>query len=484
MKSSFGKKLFRLLLLFAILPSLLLIVVGYYLSTENLWLDRNEQDDYFLSLTEYSNNKYFNYLNNDIDRFINKTDSNPVFADFLFITSDTETKIIKGKQTISENLISRLVTKSEQKGSGLFEMDSIIYQYSFQAYAKNHRVYAGILHDQEYISLIAAYQSNRATRTSTQQLNNKYLLFIGIIFIIFAFFTLILAYYFSSKTSKIISRPLVDLANAANAISEGNFKQQVKLSGSSEMVSLISSFNEMAEKLEQTTARLTQSERVAAWRHIARRFAHELKNPLQPILVSLYQIEKKLSGKPIQNEIKNQLKSVSEEIKHLTDLADRFSMLAKLPEPKIEVVDLSELLKSLAELYSNQLKSYSFNLNLPDSIMNVQLDIAYFREAIHNLLINAMEASSKGDVITMTLSKNSNEAIITIEDHGEGMSTDVLASAKMPYYTTKQSGSGIGLAIVEKTINEIDGQLEISSESGKGTIITIRIPLTEKGNNA
>ena len=75
-------------------------------------------------------------------------------------------------------------------------------------------------------------------------------------------------------------------------------------------------------------------------------------------------------------------------------------------------------------------------------------------------------------------------AIITLEDNGGGMSDDVLASARMPYYTTKQTGSGIGLAIVEKTINEINGQLEISSETGKGTIIRIRIPIVEEGHNA
>ncbi len=483
MKSSFGKRLFRLLLLFAIFPSLLLIIAGYYLSTENLWLDTSDQSDYFLRLTEYNHNKYFEYLENDIYTYLNESEAKPLFADFLFIKSNSEIEIIKGDQNISEELISRFPNASEQSGNGLVETDSVIYQYSFLIKSENQKIYAGILHDHEYISLITAYQSSRAALTSTRQLNNKYLIFIGFLFIILAFITILCAYYFSSKISKNMSRPLVDMAIAANEISRGNFKQQVKLSGSSEMVSLISNFNEMAEKLEQTTARLTQSERVAAWRHIARRFAHELKNPLQPILVSLYQIEKKMTGNPLQLEIKDQLKSVSEEIKHLTELADRFSMLAKLPEPKHELIDLNGLLKSLAELYHDQLNSYSFKLNLPDSKIDVQLDNTYFREAIHNLLKNAIEASDKNDLITLSLSKDNNEAIITLEDEGEGMSDDVLASARMPYYTTKQSGSGVGLAIVEKTINEINGHLEINSELGNGTTIIIRIPLAKEEHN-
>jgi len=483
MKSSFGKKLFRLLLLFAILPSLIMILAGYYLSTEKLWLN-NTNDEYFLKLTEYLHKQCLNNINSDLYYFSQDKEYSSFYSDFIFTKSDADVSIIKGEQKLSSQLITRLIDGSQQRESGLFETDSAIYQYASIITDDSTIILAGSIYELEYVSLISTYQADRAAQTSSRQLNNKYIFFLGLMFLILACLTIIFAYYFSSKISRNISRPLTDLAVAANAISEGDFKQQVKLSGSTEMVSLISSFNEMADKLEQTTAKLTQSERVAAWRHIARRFAHELKNPLQPILVSLYQIEKKLTGDPIREEINNQFQAVSEEIKHLTDLAERFSMLAKLPEPQLNTIDLRKVMNSLSELYRDQLKPYAFQLQLPDQKIPVRIDLTYFREAVHNLFKNAMEASSEGDVIIFSLIKENNMAIITLEDNGGGMSDDVLASARMPYYTTKQTGSGIGLAIVEKTINEINGQLEISSEKGKGTIIRIRIPIVEEGKNA
>ncbi|MFH2048152.1 MAG: ATP-binding protein [bacterium] len=483
MKSSFGKKLFRLLLLFALLPSFILLLVGYYLSTENLRMENNE-DNSFLKLSEYFLKQYKANIIHDLYSFAQNNNSTAIYSDFIITNSDSGVSVHKGEQILSDQLISNLIDASHYRASGLLTTDSAIYQYSSIIGNDSMTILAGVIHGLEYVTLISSYQDKRASKTSFRQLNNKYIIFLGVIFLFLACLIIIVAYYFSSKISKNMSKPLAELATAANAISEGNFNQQVKLSGSSEMISLISNFNDMANKLEQTTAKLTQSERVAAWRHIARRFAHELKNPLQPILISLYQIEKKLTGLADQNEIKDKLKLVSDEIKHLTDLADRFSLLAKLPEPKLNTIDLRKVMNSLTELYHDLLKPYSFRLQLPDYEIPVSIDLTYFREAIHNLFKNAIEASSQGDVITFSLIKKDKMAIITIEDHGEGMSDEVLASARLPYYTTRQSGSGIGLAVVEKTINEINGQLEINSEPNKGTIITIRLPLANRDQNA
>ncbi len=484
MNLSFGKQLFRLLLLFAILPSLLLIITGYYLSTENILINTNETDDNFLELSDYYNNRNSEYLEDEINRYVEDNDYYPLIADFMYINSGVFTGIHKGVQILSEQLINSLLKHKNDTNNLILIIDDTIYQYNVKVLDTNNIIYAGFKFDQTYSELMQSYQDKRAELISVKYLNKKYLLFVGIIFITLAIITIIFAYYFSSKISKNMSKPLAKLALAANAISEGNFNQQVKLSGSSEMISLISNFNEMANKLEQTTAKLTQSERVAAWRHIARRFAHELKNPLQPILISLYQIENKLIGTTDQNEIKDKLKLVSDEIKHLTDLADRFSMLAKLPEPKLNTIDLRKVMNSLTELYHDLLKPFSFHLQLPDYEIPVSIDLTYFREAIHNLFKNAIEASTHGDVIMFSLKKENKMAIITLEDHGEGMSNEVIASARLPYYTTRQSGSGIGLAIVEKTINEINGQLEINSEPNKGTIITIRLPLANREQNA
>ncbi|MEA3296634.1 MAG: ATP-binding protein, partial [candidate division Zixibacteria bacterium] len=199
--------------------------------------------------------------------------------------------------------------------------------------------------------------------------------------------------------------------------------------------------------------------------------------PLQPILVSLYRIEKLLKGSNEYNEIIEPLQAASEELKHLTRLADRFSELAKLPSPNTEKVDLCRLLHSIAELYQEQLADYGFTVKTPDESVYVEIDPTYFREALHNLLQNAIDASPKGSAITVEITGTGNRVDIIVQDFGRGMSAATISSARLPYFTTRQKGNGLGLAIVEKVITEGGGQLSIDSEEGCGTRVTISLPL-------
>ena len=232
----------------------------------------------------------------------------------------------------------------------------------------------------------------------------------------------------------------------------------------------------MTGELETVTAKLSQSERVAAWRHIARRFAHELKNPLQPILVSLYRIEKKLKETGEYETYRDSLSAITEEINNLTELANRFSSLAKLPPPELKEVSLNESLRSIAELYRDELAPYAFEIDLPDYDIRYSLDEVYFREAIHNLLLNAIDATEIGKKIGIKLDEDQRTIKIQIYDNGCGIDEEKLQSIRMPYFTTKEKGTGLGLAVVEKTVNELKGSLAISSKIGVGTTITIELP--------
>jgi nitrogen fixation/metabolism regulation signal transduction histidine kinase len=173
------------------------------------------------------------------------------------------------------------------------------------------------------------------------------------------------------------------------------------------------------------------------------------------------------------------LQAASHEIKHLTDLADRFSQLAKLPPPKIEKVDLNELLMSMAALYKEQLTAYDFVLRLPSEKTYAKADQTYFREGLHNLLQNAMDASEEGGKIIVELIRQRDSVDVVVQDFGKGMNDDIAASARMPYFTTKEKGSGLGLAIVEKTVTEMGGQLLISSREGHGTTVTLSLSMKE-----
>jgi nitrogen fixation/metabolism regulation signal transduction histidine kinase len=234
--------------------------------------------------------------------------------------------------------------------------------------------------------------------------------------------------------------------------------------------------------LNQTAARLAQTERVAAWRQVARRFAHELKNPIQPILISLYRIEKQLINTDAYDNIYEPLKAASDELKHLTSLAERFSSLAKLPEPSMERVNLSEIVLSVAALYEEQMKAYRFEyLSAEKDIFGI-VDPAYLREALHNVIQNAVDASREGDRIILKLAVENGRIEISLQDFGEGMDTETVASARLPYFTTKEQGSGLGLAIVEKSVSEMGGGLHVESIKGQGTTVCISLPQREQAD--
>jgi signal transduction histidine kinase len=130
----------------------------------------------------------------------------------------------------------------------------------------------------------------------------------------------------------------------------------------------------------------------------------------------------------------------------------------------------------MATLYKEQLAAYDFALRLPSEKIYVKADEAYFREGLHNLLQNAMDASEEGGKIIVELKRHRDSVDIIVQDFGKGMADEVVASARMPYFTTKEKGSGLGLAIVEKTVNEMGGQLLINSREGHGTTITLSLP--------
>ncbi|MEE8577249.1 MAG: ATP-binding protein, partial [candidate division Zixibacteria bacterium] len=218
-------------------------------------------------------------------------------------------------------------------------------------------------------------------------------------------------------------------------------------------------------------------ERVAAWRQVARRFAHELRNPLQPILISLYRIERILMDTDVYDEVYEPLKAASEEVRHLIKLAERFSHLAKLPPPSLEEIDLCELIRSVAALYQQPDAPYSVVTRLPEVEMICRVDKAYLREALHNLVQNGLDATGRKGNIVIALDSNDAVVDLSVIDDGAGMDVDTLESARLPYFTTKKKGHGLGLAIVEKSVGELGGQLQIQSRSGQGTQATISLPI-------
>jgi len=477
MKSPFRKRLFRLFLLFALVPATIFMGIGYYLAFEGNTLSEENTTLPVSALTAYQSDFLFARMQAELTGPLALSERSAGLLDFMLQIDDSTAYVIKASGEISDETVEHLVLATAGRTEGFTEIDQIYYQYVAVSDSLGRRTVGGIVHSPAYTQLLATYEAGLASASSRRALSSSYLVFLALLLLAVAVITAAVAYFFSSRLANNLASPLTSLSEASRKIAAGDFEQQVDPEGIGEVRTLIENFNSMARQLRVTTSRLAQTERVAAWRNVARQFAHELKNPLQPIVVSIYRLETALKDSPQYERLREPLQAASEELKHLTELADRFSQLAKMPDPQLQPVDLNETLKSIASLYEATLSDYSFELVLPGQPVTVSADQTYFREAIHNLLKNAADASQKGGRIILTLRTIGDNVEIVLQDFGKGMSAQVASSARIPYFTTKDGGSGIGLAVVDKIISEIEGSMVIDSREGQGTTVTITLPL-------
>lgn len=302
----------------------------------------------------------------------------------------------------------------------------------------------------------------------------------GLIWGVAVLFILLLslsAIYVARAISGGISEPIQQLTEAMRRVGMGDLSHRVEIKAKDEVAFLVTSFNRMAEELAISRENLQRAERAAAWRDVARRVSHEIKNPLTPIQISMYRLRSVLPDELQANQDFSQaFRTIMEEIDSLRRLADEFSQFARMPQISPSSQDVNEIIKSSALLFEAESRKVSFNLDLDKNIGPLQLDRELFKRAIHNLLKNAIEASHVGDTINVRTSKISSDnkkVRIDIIDHGQGMSPEVREHTGEPYFTTKKEGTGLGLAIVYRIISEHGGNIEIESEERKGTKISI-----------
>jgi len=481
MKSLFGKKLFHLLLIFSLVPTLALALLGFYLVSETTIITAPDRGDIYSRLVEAQRDAQYRRLLDIVRSWSWEDTTGATAVDFLFLADDSAIVFQREPSPVSSALATELIRAAKERPQGFFESGDVLLQYVCQPSGGNGTICAGYVLGPQVAEALQAAQGEPIPADSGPDIRERYVLFVGALMMIMVVMTLVAAYYLSRRISQNLARPLAELSAASVDIASGDFERRVTVSASGEMATLIMAFNRMAERLSHVTARLTQAERVGAWRHIARRFAHELKNPLQPITISLYRIEKLLTQAGNIEPVREPLAAIAEEIRQLTRLADRFSKLARLPEPNLESTDLVELLSSMAALYKEKLADFDFSLSLPRHPLQARIDPTYFREALHNLLQNAMDASMPGGQIVLKLRTIGDEIEIEVADRGHGMSTETTGSARLPYFTTKDHGTGLGLSVTEKVVTECGGRLDLKSESGQGTTVTIALP--REGDN-
>jgi len=278
-----------------------------------------------------------------------------------------------------------------------------------------------------------------------------------------------------------ISRPVEQLAAAAAEVASGNWDTRVDVASKDEIGMLAESFNDMTRQLSEQRERLLQSERVAAWRELARRLAHELKNPLFPLQLTVENLirARTLPAAEFEEIFRESTHTLTSEIANLKSIIARFSDFSKMPKPQLQEVDLVELLRKLAALYEPVLAQHqpaiTFDGQADDGPLLVSADPDLLHRALSNLVLNAMDAMPGGGKLTVRLRRNNGLVEIRVSDTGTGMTAEECERLFTPYYTTKQHGTGLGLAIVQSVVSDHHGTIRVESAPGRGATFVIEL---------
>jgi signal transduction histidine kinase len=280
-----------------------------------------------------------------------------------------------------------------------------------------------------------------------------------------------------------VSRPIEKLAAAASDVAAGNWDAWVEASTRDEIGTLAESFNHMTQQLSDQRERLVQSERVAAWRELARRLAHELKNPIFPLQLTVENLvrARNLPEREFDEVFRESTRTLSAEIGNLKSVIAQFSDFSKMPKPQPEALDLNSALERVATFYAPVLAERQIRLKCDkaDGRLIVSADPELLHRALSNLLLNAMDAMPAGGELTLGLERRDDFAVITVSDSGQGMTPEESERLFTPYYTTKRHGTGLGLAIVQSIVSDHKGTIRVESSPGRGTTFLIGLPATQ-----
>jgi two-component system, NtrC family, nitrogen regulation sensor histidine kinase NtrY len=274
------------------------------------------------------------------------------------------------------------------------------------------------------------------------------------------------------------ARPLNQLTTAAKEVSEGNLQVQVHTRSRDEIGILAQSFNEMVLKLQKSRKELAAHERESAWKEMAKQVAHEIRNPLTPIKLSIQHVRQAFKDKaPDREEILQRVtQTVIEQIDALSRIAAEFSNFGTMPESKFEKLHIDDLLKETIDLF-REVRGIQFIDRCAASSVMIVADHDQLRRVFINIIRNAIQAMSKGGTISIVTALEEHLCSIKITDNGPGISNEIRTKIFEPNFSTKTEGMGLGLAIARKIIENHGGSITCLSQHGKGTTFEIQLPV-------
>jgi nitrogen fixation/metabolism regulation signal transduction histidine kinase len=243
---------------------------------------------------------------------------------------------------------------------------------------------------------------------------------------------------------------------------------------------LVREYNEMIIKVEDMAAKLASNEREAAWRELALQVAHEIKNPLTPMKLNIQYLQSAIkSGRPDVPELTAKLTNgLIDQIENLNVIASEFAHFAKMPEAQPEVLGVHDMLLSIVALFHKE-KGVSINLLTPAQPLQIIMDKGYFMRIFTNLIKNAIQAIplERPGRIDISYKRMDKKVIILVKDNGTGIPPELRDKMFVPYFTTKSSGTGIGLSMSKNIVEHSNGKIWFETETGAGTTFFVQFPL-------
>jgi len=281
-----------------------------------------------------------------------------------------------------------------------------------------------------------------------------------------------------------IADPVNRLTRATRRIARGDLDARVAETSSDELRRLVEDFNRMAADLKQQRAELERTQRLEAWADMARQVAHDIKNPLTPIQLSAEHARRVNvdRGRPLSPVLDDCVNAILTQVKLLRQISAEFSSFASSPTPRPEPTDMAALIDEVVEPYRTALTGrITVEVHNADGLRPVSLDRTLFSRALTNVIENAIHAMPGGGKLTIASRGEAvdgrDSVVVSVSDTGVGMGPEDIARIFEPYFSTKATGTGLGLTIAKRNTELNGGTIDVTSERGGGTVVWMAIPL-------
>lgn len=383
----------------------------------------------------------------------------------LILSSQNNTLDSLAKKSLSIELIQALNKNPEEHLVQSFVRDNENYQSSFSYLLSDTFEPIGIVH----LPYIAD------DGFMTKELNEN-LMRMTVLYGVMLLISIAIAY----ALSQYITRSLQSISQRLTSTQLLGQNQKIELSSnvSSEISKLVDAYNKMIEELEQSAVQLAQGEREAAWREMAKQVAHEIKNPLTPMRLSVQSFERKFDPKDpeIGHKIAEFSASLIQQIDTMSDIASAFATYAQLPEQNTVVIDLAETIKRTIEVFDSSFIKFS----APEHDITLNFDKNQLNRIVTNLIKNSLQSLRQNQTpnpeISVSLSDHKEYVILTIQDNGPGIPKEVKSRVFEPKFTTKTKGMGLGLAMVKTIVLSYGGTINIQEPKEGGVAFVMQFP--------